>query len=143
MWDPKAASWNDFYNALLEYVEKNDSLPKRGFVTESGLKLGDWVQSSRSYIRSNRMPAEKVQLLGKVPQWQTGNLHETLFNSNVLLLKKYVEQHGRLPGPSVKEEGVNLGQWVSRQRRLQVAGKLPKKRQRALEEIPGWWWAES
>ena len=40
-------------------------------------------QGIRAYIRENRLPAEKVQLLEKVPHWQTGNLHETLFNSNV------------------------------------------------------------
>ena len=56
-------------------------------------------------------------------------------------LSEYIRLHGHT-NIAAKEtlEGYRLGQWVTLQRQGYRSGKLDKKRQRRLEEIPEWTW---
>lgn len=50
------------------------------------------------------------------------------------------EGHADVP-PGHVEDGIRLGRWVSRQRRLALDGALPSERAVRLGEITGWTWA--
>ena len=142
VWDPKDAIWEQHFEALRRYVNNNRALPKRREVTEDGLKLGDWVSSSRAYIRRGMMRPDRIARLEALPYW-VDNAQDAKFNQRLAVLRAYVETHGEQPGSSREAAGVPIGRWVSKQRSLQAEGKLPEARQRELEAIPGWWWQES
>ena len=66
----------------------------------------------------------------------------------VQLLRDYVEEHGALPktsqtGHKIMFQGVDIGTWISTQRRRYAEGKLPEDHVEALEAVPGWWWKVS
>ena len=50
------------------------------------------------------------------------------------------EGHADVP-PGHVEDGIRLGRWVARQRRLALDGAVPSERAVRLGEIPGWTWA--
>jgi hypothetical protein len=61
------------------------------------------------------------------------NHWEEQFNTNVILLQKYIAQHGKHPTRFVNVEGVKLGLWVNHLRDGSI--KLSPKQKKRLEEI--------
>ncbi|MGP5397656.1 helicase associated domain-containing protein [Arthrobacter rhombi] len=66
------------------------------------------------------------------------------WEGNALSLDRFVEEHGRLPRRSADTTEtagaleVFLYHWVRAQRAASAEGLLPSRRERRLEEIPGW-----
>ena len=63
------------------------------------------------------------------------------FEEGYTRLKHYVEEnhHAQVPYTFVDKDGVALGKWVSRQRDVYHAGKLPVEKIAALNELGFVW----
>ncbi len=68
-WNTKETQWNDKLNLLKEYAERegHTSVP-RSFVTEDGVRLGDWVQKQRGERRRS-LSVQLRKALEEVPGW--------------------------------------------------------------------------
>jgi hypothetical protein len=70
----------------------------------------------------------------------TLDVHQLRWEEKYLLLKRFNEREGHCTVPrSHKEDGVNLGFWVSNQRQLKKTGKLDPYRRTILEAIGFEW----
>lgn len=116
-------SWEKNFNAAKNYYEKNGHLdvPSR-FVTRDGLPLGAWLSSLRTWESSGIHPkylsAERKKqfesigmIWSKLDYYWEQNFSEAL---------RYYRKNGDLLVPSnfVTDNGVRLGSWIFRQRKL-------------------------
>jgi hypothetical protein len=68
------------------------------------------------------------------------DVHQLRWEEKFLLLKRFKEREGHCNVPrSHKDDGANLGEWVSHQRRLKKTGKLDPYRQKILNEFGFEW----
>ena len=51
-WDPKNKLWWDKHKAVIDYFNKNQSLPPSGYKTTDGLDLGAWIYVNKSNLTS-------------------------------------------------------------------------------------------
>ena len=136
-------TWDLWYEAARVYYLENGNLkvPKR-YVTETGLQLGVWIQTQRAiYSGSGKgeLSSERVEALNAIGMvW--GDSLETAWNDAWELAREYAEANGNLLIPEgCVVNGIDLGKWVSYQRKRRKEGKLSQNRVAKLEEIGMSW----
>lgn len=116
-------SWEKNFNAAKNYYEKNGHLdvPSR-FVTRDGLPLGEWLSSLRTWESSGIHPkylsAERKKQLESIGMiWSKLDYY---WEQNFSEALRYYRKNGDLIVPSnfVTDNGVRLGSWIFRQRKL-------------------------
>ncbi len=116
-------SWEKNFNAAKNYYEKNGHLdvPSR-FVTRDGLPLGAWLSSLRTWKSSGIHPkylsAERKKQLESIGMiWSKLDYY---WEQNFSEALRYYRKNGDLIVPSnfVTDNGVRLGSWIFRQRKL-------------------------
>ena len=116
-------SWEKNFNAAKDYYEKNGHLdvPSR-FVTRDGLPLGEWLSSLRTWESSGIHPkylsAERKKQLESIGMiWSKLDYY---WEQNFSEALRYYRKNGDLIVPSnfVTDNGVRLGSWIFRQRKL-------------------------
>lgn len=116
-------SWKKNFNAAKDYYEKNGHLdvPSR-FVTRDGLPLGAWLSSLRTWESSGIHPkylsAERKKQLESIGMiWSKLDYY---WEQNFSEALRYYRKNGDLIVPSnfVTDNGVRLGSWIFRQRKL-------------------------
>lgn len=116
-------SWEKNFNAAKDYYEKNGHLdvPSR-FVTRDGLPLGAWLSSLRTWESSGIHPkylsAERKKQLESIGMiWSKLDFY---WEQNFSEALRYYRKNGDLIVPSnfVTDNGVRLGSWIFRQRKL-------------------------
>ena len=116
-------SWEKNFNAAKNYYEKNGHLdvPSR-FVTRDGLPLGAWLSSLRTWESSGIHPkylsAERKKQLESIGMiWSKLDYY---WEQNFSEALRYYRKNGDLLVPSnfVTDNGVRLGSWIFRQRKL-------------------------
>lgn len=116
-------SWEKNFNAAKDYYEKNGHLdvPSR-FVTRDGLPLGAWLSSLRTWESSGIHPkylsAERKKQLESIGMiWSKLDYY---WEQNFSEALRYYRKNGDLIVPSnfVTDNGVCLGSWIFRQRKL-------------------------
>lgn len=115
----------------------------RGYRTEDGQYLYDWMAQRRSDRRHGRLSPGQVRALDGVPGWSW----EATFRVGTLprwieALQTFQEEFGDLDVPVGyrTRQGRNLYEWVKRMRWLRRRGQLAPDYERALEALPGWSW---
>lgn len=116
-------SWEKNFNAAKDYYEKNGHLdvPSR-FVTRDGLPLGAWLSSLRTWESSGIHPKylsakrkKQLESIGMI--WSKLDYY---WEQNFSEALRYYRKNGDLIVPSnfVTDNGVRLGSWIFRQRKL-------------------------
>ena len=118
VWNSVDARWERFYAEAALYYERHGNLafPKK-YVTESGVRLGAWLENQRVAYQNGTLSADKVQRLEAIGmEW--GGRNERQWQEAYAAAKRYFAQHGDLnvPYDYATPEGFRLGQWVVRQR---------------------------
>jgi superfamily II DNA or RNA helicase len=130
--------WEGALQELREFVqnEGHARVPK-DYRTESGFRLGGWVQSQRSEVE--RLPAELKAQLEALPGWAWNALIDR-WEDGFRHLSEFVERegHARVKQGFVAEDGYRLGSWAQNQRARR--DKMPVERKARLEALPGWMW---
>ena len=117
-------AWNDNYQELKNYVEKNNELPSKKVV------LGMWVSTQKGSFNNNTLSQERIDLLLKI----TPDFFEKKVKSwevRYIEFKEYFNLNKRLPNKR-KE---SLGNWVTAQKSRYNKDLLSQERINLLLEI--------
>ena len=115
--------WETRLDEVEAFVEKHGRCPRKRGANFSLAErvLGNWVDHQREAIRSQRMPAHRLQMLLNTSSsllrrrsegWLAGGL-EGAFEQNCQELKQYIETHGELPKLNLADCG-SLGHRLAR-----------------------------
>merc|ERR1712238_363749 len=107
--------WENFFILLVKYKEREGHCNVPMSHKENGETLGAWLGTQRNLKKKEKLDPEKekqLEDLGVV--WDVlDHKWENSFN----LLVKYKEREGHCNVPkSHKENGINLGNWLDKQR---------------------------
>ena len=141
--------WTFWFTLLQQYAEQEGHPQPTEAHQENGFNLGRWLSNQRQAYRAGRLPLERQQLLEGLPGWSwnrgprrsSRDRNAPKWNFWFGLLQQHAEREGHAQVTRFhRENGLNLGYWVSKQRHDYRAGRLPLERQHLLEGLPGWSW---
>jgi superfamily II DNA or RNA helicase len=104
-------------------------------------RLGIWLCNQRTAKQKNKLSADRIAILEKIPGWSWGAPD---YDEVVAEFRTMRERLGR--DPSTKSSDVTerrLGIWLSNQRTAKKKNKLSADRIAILEKIPGWSWGKN
>jgi len=138
IWNTKTDQWDEGFNYLLRFVEREGHTRVPHDHVADGYRLGRWVIKQRS--RKGTLGADRIRRLEELPGW-VWNTHAAQWEEGFGYLLRYAEREGhtRVPAKHV-EDGYKLGQWVGVQRTTYGKGTLEFERIGRLEKLPGWLW---
>ena len=151
VWNAVDAKWEHFYAEATAYFEKHGDLafPKK-YVTESGVRLGAWLENQRAAYQNGTLPAGKVKRLEAIGMLWEGR-SDRQWRQAYEAARQYFQKYGDLEVPYeyTTPDGLRLGQWVVRQRmaykgRFSDRDKVNRKtlspeRKRLLDELKMDW----
>ena len=147
-WDYLEASWIRNMSTLRNFVnQQGHSRPKAKHVETIGgetFNLGNFVLRCRQKFVQGKLSDERISELEALPGW-AWNRDDFSYQQHFEALLQYAEREGHTrPKNKHKEpfngEELNLGSWVSEQRKNFTEGKLSDERISELEALPGWAW---
>lgn len=134
------AAWEEFYGAAIAYTEEyGDLLAPQDWVTDTGLGLGQWLNSQRTLYKRNKLRPERIRLLEDIGMvWSP---KDALWEIGYAAAVRYQAKHGNLnpPQPYVDDDGYKLGSWLANQRTYYRSGTLQPERVRRLEALGITW----
>ena len=153
VWNAIDERWERCYAEAAAYYQQHGDLGcTKRYKTESGFRLGPWLENQRiAYLKGN-LPAEKIQRLEAIGMlWEGRN--DRQWQQAYQAAEQYFRQNGDLEVPYdyVTPEGIRLGQWVVRQRmtykgNFSDKGKVNRKQldpqRKALLDAIGMDWRE-
>ena len=119
LWDSAAdRSWKRFYAAAMEYVQTyGDLRVPANYVTENGLRLGNWIVNVRTYrkscIRGQFLTEQRIAELDSLGMvW---NVPDYLWERNYNAAMQYHREYGDLNVPTgyTAKDGTRLGVWIN------------------------------
>ena len=134
VWNMVDSRWERCYAEAAAYYEQHGNLafPKH-YVTESGLRLGPWLENQRASYLKGELPEDKIQRLEAIGMMWEGR-NDRQWRQAYEAAKRYFQNQGDLEVPYeyVTPDGLRLGQWVVRQRMtykgtLSGKGKVNRK----------------
>ena len=149
--------WMKNYALAKKYYEEHGNLLiPRSYSLEVGgniVNLGSWLNHQRQYDKENKLDKEYIRLLNEIGMvWQItkskGGIDvEKLpyrWMKNYALAKQYYEEHYNLLVPrnysvTIDNENINLGEWLSHQRRFYKQNKLNNEQISLLNKIGMVW----
>jgi superfamily II DNA or RNA helicase len=135
---PGELRWQQAFEALLKFVAvEGHARVAKDFITDSGIRLGSWVQSRRSEI--DQLSLERKAQLEALPGWTWDALRDR-WEQGYRHIAEFaeLEGHSKVRHDFVAEDGYRLGSWVHNQRNQRM--KMSEQRRTRLEALPGWRW---
>lgn len=133
-WESKLnRMWEAGFQHAQQYVREHGHLyVPRDFATQDGYPLGKWIQQQRDPRRLTTERRKRLEAIGM--DWTTS--HDRQWENTYTLVKQFYIRNGSLDMPkNHKEDGVNIWEWLSSQRKAYKAGKLSSERQQKLHQI--------
>jgi hypothetical protein len=133
-WDPRETNWEEGFRYLTMYKEREGHCRVPQSHKENGFDLGRWVSKQRGH--KDTLPESRRQRLDDLGfVWDP---HEAAWEEGFRCLMLYKEREGHCRVPiSHKENGFDLGRWVSRQRGYKDT--LLESRRQRLDELGFVW----
>lgn len=108
---------NIYFRKLKEYYKQNGNIDiTLNYISDSGLKLGEWLSRRRKDYKNKKLDRGTIVVLnGLKIKWDVMNDRwEDMF----IIAKDYYFKYGNLfiSANYVTEDGIHLGDWISRQR---------------------------
>jgi superfamily II DNA or RNA helicase len=140
IWEPHQDTWRRAITAALEYRSQHGHLrvPNR-YVTEDGLRLGDWISGRRTDRNRGTLSAERVSALDQIGmEWDA---RQANWEDGISAARAYRDTHGHLDVPPsfVTAHGFRLGSWIGVRRWRRRQGTLSDDRIRALDALGMTW----
>jgi superfamily II DNA or RNA helicase len=137
--DPRPDSWDLSFELLLNFVKREDRLPKDRD-REGKFGIGPWCSRQRQEFARGSLSAEKIAKLEALTDWEW-NSNDSNWFAGLEALKLFVERegHSRIKQPWIENE-YRLDTWAQVQRRKYIEGTLGNDRIELIEEISGWAW---
>lgn len=139
-WDARQARWEECFEALQRFAEREGHARPPNRHRESGVALGAWVRVQRRAHAAGELARAGASRLEALSGWEWDGFFAAWLN-RYDALKRFAERegHARPPAGHV-EEGFRLGSWAQSQRRAGKEGALAAERVDLLEALPGWAW---
>ena len=133
VWNSVDARWERCYAEAAAYYEQHGNLafPKK-YVTESGIRLGPWLENQRAAYQNGTLSPDKIRRLEAIGmEW--GGRNDRQWRQAYEAARRYFQRYGDLnvPYDYTTPDGLRLGQWVVRQR-MAYKGTLSGKNRKAL-----------
>ena len=126
-------SWNDKYELLKEFINKNNRLPIKNTIYKD-IKLGDWLHTQKDLYRQGKLSEEKVKKL-KCLNINILINNNTVWNDKYELLKEFINKNNRLPKSAETYKDIRLGSWLNNQKHFYKKGKLSEEKVQKLESL--------
>ncbi len=135
IWKPDNG-WLDRYEAVKRYYAENGTIYISQNYVADGVWLGKWIAMQKKYYKQGKLTPEQRRLLEELPLERI-DPKDQAWNAAYEDAAAYFKEHGNLkiPGGYIGQSGVNLADWLVKQRRKHKLGKLSEKQIRQLEEI--------
>ena len=133
-WESKLQRmWEAGFQQAQRYAREHGHLyVPRDFMTQDGYALGRWIQQQRDLRHLTDERRKRLEAIGM--DWTTS--HDRQWENTYTLVKQFYIRNGSLDMPkNHKEDGVNIWEWLSSQRKAYKAGKLSSERQQKLRQI--------
>ncbi len=131
-WNPTVADkWEDGFKEAKIYAQNNGTLlVPVSYVSESGYKLGSWLQRQNKLLKNEELlPERKNKLDSLGVEW----IRKDPWMLRYEVLLKYYSETGTLSIPNdLVYEGVWIGKWLSSQKKYYKNGTVLNDEQRAL-----------
>ncbi len=130
-WNPAKYIWDNMFSVADEYFQKHGSLD----VPRTDKKLYDWLVKQRFAYSEGQLDEEKIKRLNSIGMIWDKLDYKWIQNFNAL--KAYFEQYQttQLPYRYVDENGFQLFEWLSRQKKQYKNGKLSEEYTAQLRNI--------
>jgi hypothetical protein len=137
-WVRHEKRWDETFSLLERFKEREQHCNIPSGHTEDGINLGRWVKKQRQFQKNGSLDGGRKKRLEEIGfEW---DLTSMAWDKTFALLQQFNKREGHCNVPSLnKEDGANLGVWVSRQRQLKTKERLDPDRQKLLEEIGFEW----
>jgi len=139
-WDAVASKWVERFEELRAIsIATGTAIIPTAFVSESGTRLGQWVDSQRATFKKGKFEEEKVALLESLDGWGWGPKEEA-FQAGIEAMTRYWEKRtGGVPDKNfVDDEGYPLGRFLADQRNTLSKGQMSPSRKADLDNCEGW-----
>ena len=145
-------TWETKYELAKAYYEHHGNLEiphifktLNGYeYDENGINLGMWISNKKQAFKNHKLSEEKIEMLKKITMnFEIKNYDEEWFKKYELA-KAYYEHHGNLEMPQsfktlngyeYDENGINLGMWISSQKKAFKKHKMSEERIEMLKKI--------
>ena len=133
-WDPRTEQWDEAFEALQKFRNREGHCRVPHGFKENGVSLGRWVNKQRS--RKDLLTLMRIERLNSIGF--TWDLFEDQWENSFNELKEFQRRNGhcRVPQKSTVR-GLGLGSWVSLQR--QKRGELSKDQVNRLDSLGFSW----
>jgi hypothetical protein len=138
-WGSAQATWDEMYALLKQFNKREGHCKVPVSHTADGENLGMWVHRQRQLNKKETVDPERQKRLEEIGFFEWGSAKAT-WDEMYTLLQQFKKPEGHCNVPQLHiEDGANLGEWVSRQRKLKRKEKLDPDRETRLEEIGFKW----
>jgi hypothetical protein len=137
VWERLESGWEEMFDALIEYKEEHgDCKVPTGWAKNK--KLARWVKTQRKIYLDNKLDKDRIKRLDDIGfVW---NRLESGWEEMFELLRDYKINHGNCNVPlRWVVDNINIGSWVSIQRKSYLSNKLDKDRIKRLDDIGFVW----
>ena len=125
LWRPTKDLWQQMFEEAKKYHDgSSDLLVPKDYLTSNGKKLEAWLVKQRRDRAEGKLSEDKVHQLDSIGMvW---DISEHKWNMNYEALKKYFTLNDTtdLPYDHVDENGLQLYEWLKRQKRQYIKGDL-------------------
>ena len=122
------------------FLRRNNRAP-RTTGSRSEVALFRWVARQRDLRATGHLPADRVELLDRVPGHEWATDFDAAWRRGFGTLQKFIEREGHSRVPVHHREGtMRLGLWARERRAQYATGRLHPDRIAALEQLPHWAW---
>lgn len=142
VWDVPDYLWQKNYLSAMEYylAHGNLDVPTK-FVTEDGIKLGQWLRTIREVRAGKRkgvLTEEQIRLLDEIGMAWEGKFSRR-WENGFTEAEKYYETFGTLDVPLeyITESGYRLGEWIRNHREGSI--RITPERRKRLDAIGMIW----
>ena len=140
IWSVYEYDWMRMYDQAVQYYRENGNLlVPNNYKTKNNISLGSWIGKQRKDYRENKISDKEVNLLNQIGMvW---SLSDYEWMKNYRLATDYYNRNGNLVMPKdyKTKEGVSLGRWIERQRKLFQDKKLSGKEVDLLNSVGMEW----
>ena len=135
-WDPSTDKWEESFEGLKEFRNKEGHCRvARGKVVK-GIPLGDWVHRQRRRLHFRQIPRAQIKRLDSIGfSWDPADEH---WEESFAELAKFRKREGHCKVPQIMVQNkLHLGNWVSLQRKRK--NRLPPEQIRRLDALGFCW----
>ena len=134
-WDaPTRMVWNDRYDELKEFVDKNERLP----IPADGVATYSWISNQKKKYKLGKLSPERIILLESIPGWYWSE-RSISWKDRYSELKTFISENVRFPNT---DESPILYNWMLMQSEKYRKGKLSEEKIKSLKELKGWRWIQ-